>query len=125
MRKHLLGSVTGALALAISATAVAGSRKPIDLADFKVGVSTSAEIIGKLGKPNTVEQSSDGHKTLTYSSSRTHVKGATFVPIVGLFAGGATGDVTWDRFEFGSDGVLIKAATSDTHVDCKTLGGCN
>jgi hypothetical protein len=61
---------------------------------------------------------------VTYAVVKTHVKAATYVPMVGLFAGGATSATSVDMFAFGPTGVLTKVMTSDTAVECKILGGC-
>ncbi|WP_158913859.1 hypothetical protein [Caulobacter sp. S45] len=115
-------------ALAV-AMAVAGAASAADITDdqiaaLKIGATTYSEIVAQFGKPMSVETSSDGSKTITYNSSHTHVKAATFVPIVGMFAGGARGDVSTNRFEFNADGVLTKTWQSETHINCKTFGGC-
>src|SRR6185437_14511780 len=76
------------------------------------------------GRPVTTERSSDGTKKVSYSVVKTHVKASTYVPVVGLFTGGAVGTSTTDTFEFNSAGVLTKIETSDTAVQCKVFGGC-
>lgn len=55
---------------------------------IKEGVTTEREIIAALGAPLTVTQNSDGTKTLMYVYSEAQTKAATFIPVVGLFAGG-------------------------------------
>lgn len=117
-----------AAAVLVGLWASAANCGPItdaQLASLKVGATTYADVVAQFGKPFAVEASSDGSKTLTYMTSKTHIKGASFIPVIGLFAGGAKGDTTTERFEFGPDGVLTKTWTSETHVDCKTFGGCD
>jgi hypothetical protein len=48
------------------------------------------------------------------------VKGSTFVPIVGLFAGGAKSSGATYVFVFGSDGKLMSSSSSGVNVDCST-----
>ncbi|HZZ32389.1 MAG TPA: hypothetical protein VFE10_10385 [Phenylobacterium sp.] len=114
-----------AAAALMTASAATAAITDEQIAGLKVGEATYSDVVAQLGRPSSVETSSDGSKTVTYSVSKTHLKAATFVPIVGLFAGGAKADTATDRFEFGADGVLAKVSTSTTHVNCGTWGGCN
>lgn len=75
---------------------------------FKEGVTTEAEILGKMGRPTTVVVSGDT-KMLGYSGMQYQVKGATFIPIVGAFAGGSDYNLTSVTYQIGADGVLQKA----------------
>ena len=120
---HIRGTASTAMALTVWLIAAASpcnaAKVTVDqMAQFKAGVATYADVTGKLGRPTTIEAASDGTKTVTYSTTKTRVKGATFVPIVGLFAGGATAEVSLVRFSFDPAGVLTKAWSSDTHADC-------
>lgn len=94
------------------------------VAALKVGVSTYDEVVAEFGKPMIVESSSDGGRAITYSKVGTHVKAVSFVPIVGLFAGGAKGKSSTRRFEFDKDGKLTKTASSDSNIECHAFGGC-
>ena len=55
---------------------------------FKEGVSTESEIVAALGKPTSVMIMGD-MKYISYSGFQYQTKAATFIPVVGLFAGGA------------------------------------
>ena len=57
--------------------------------DIQKGVTTESEVITFIGKPTGISRTSEGDKILTYIYTSTQVKGATFIPIVGAFAGGA------------------------------------
>jgi hypothetical protein len=74
---------------------------------FKEGVSTETEIIARLGKPTTVVIS-NGVKMLSYSGMQYKTKGATFIPIVGLFAGGADYAYSNVTYQVAANGVLEK-----------------
>jgi hypothetical protein len=121
------------LSLAVGICLLAGTaeaRSPATLSDaeiekLQVGVTTYAEVIAKFGHPAQSEVNSDGSRTLVYATTRTHLKMATFVPIVGLFAGGAKADVTTQRLDFGGDGKLVHVINSASHIDCGTWGGCS
>lgn len=63
------------------------------VSQIKKGVTTRAEVEGLLGPPAHVGLMSDGRRMMTYSFYETsaHATGATYIPIVGAFAGGAKG----------------------------------
>ncbi len=124
IRRTIVGAVLATALMAASAASAASAITDDQLATLKVGVTTYRDVIAQFGRPMTVESSSDGSRTVTYAVTKTHVKAATFIPIVGLFAGGANGDVTTDRFDFGPDGTLTKTWSSATHVECGIWGGC-
>lgn len=91
---------------------------------FQTGVDTIKTVVTKLGRPNSTETNSDGTVTVRYLRVRTHVKGASFVPVIGLFAGGAKGKTTTKSFTFGADGLLKSYSSGDFQTECSTLGGC-
>lgn len=91
---------------------------------FKEGADTIATVTAKLGRPNSNEANSDGTTTIRYARVRTSIKGASFIPIIGMFAGGATGKTTTKAFTFGSDGLLKSFSSGNFQTDCSTFGGC-
>jgi hypothetical protein len=94
--------------------------------EFQIGITRLADVTAKLGKPNSTQTVSDGTVVVAYVSNRTRVKGATFVPIVGLFAGGAKSRMVVKVFTFGPDDLLRNFTSSDTGVDCNTsIAGAN
>jgi len=91
---------------------------------FKVGVDTLATVIAKLGNPNSTNAASDGTVVISYMTVNTRIKGASFIPIVGLFAGGATGKSRGKSFTFGADGLLKAYSSNNFQTDCKVFAGC-
>ena len=119
----------GTIVAIVLCLGTATNAKPItaeQAAQFKVGSATQAEVIGAFGKPGTMAVNSDGTTQITYMASKTSVKAATFVPIVGLFAGGAKGSVSLATFVFDKDGVLKSFSTTNTNCDYGMMrgGGC-
>lgn len=53
-----------------------------------MGEATVEQTITLMGPPTMDTSSSDGSRRLTYIFTAASVKAATFVPIVGIFAGG-------------------------------------
>ncbi|WP_188446143.1 hypothetical protein [Sphingomonas psychrolutea] len=99
---------------------------PAATPEYRVGVSRLSDVIAKLGKPNTVTTISDGSTVAAFVSMRTRVKGASFVPIVGMFAGGAKSKVSVKVFTFGSDGLLKSFSATDSANDCNVgIQGAN
>ena len=102
------------------------SQPPVAaMAEFEVGKATASDVIKKLGNPNSTEMNSDGTVTIRYMSVHTSVKGASFIPIVGLFAGGAKGKTSTKSFTVGSDGLLKNYASGNTQVECGMVGNCH
>lgn len=86
--------------------------------DYQVGVTTLAEVAAKLGKPGSTTAMSDGTTIVSWVSTRTRVKGASFVPVIGLFAGGAKSQISIKVFTFGPDGLLKSFTSTDSGGDC-------
>lgn len=61
---------------------------PNRLQAFQRGVTTRAQIEAAIGRPTMVQTLRDGKTTLTYTYANAQVRPETFIPIVGLFAGG-------------------------------------
>lgn len=81
-------------------------------AQFKVGVTTEAEVIAKLGPPNNVATRPDGVKVDTYRHVDMSMNAAGFVPVVGIFLGGKKQTSDTVNFMFDTRGVL-KNISSD------------
>lgn len=90
---------------------------------FIVGVDTFETVREKLGKPQFTSLNSDGTRIAAFTTSRARVKGTTFIPIVGLFAGGAKSNVTVKTFVFGKDGKLTSFSGSEANSNCNTSIG--
>lgn len=84
------------------------------LGQFKEGVTTEADVLAALGKPTTSMVMSGGTKTLSYVSASVQIKGATFIPIVGLFAGGSDTNTSSVIFTFDKDGKMVSYQSSQT-----------
>lgn len=107
--------------LAILQTGCASVGTPIDKAQFSTlerGKTTYADVIATFGKPSSVTVMDDGEKTVAYTHAESRIKAATFIPVVGLFAGGV--DATSDSvlLTFNKNDILTKksTSTSDTSI---------
>jgi len=81
--------------------------------EFKEGVTTEQEIRQKLGPPSTVESSKKG-KVLIYEGGKLKYKAETFIPVVGIFAGGADTKSSKVIFQIGTDGKLKSINRSES-----------
>ena len=75
------------------------------------GVSTKEDVRHLIGNPNNVTTTSDGSEVWSYTFMHTQVKGTTFIPIVGAFAGGADTQHQDTTVTF-RDGVVTQYSTS-------------
>lgn len=90
------------------------------LSQFHRGVTTEQQVESALGRPEGSGLNSDGTTTLTYVYAHASPKAVDFVPIVGLFAGGATGEQTTVVFTFAKNGTLASYKASHSKTDVHT-----
>jgi outer membrane protein assembly factor BamE (lipoprotein component of BamABCDE complex) len=91
------------------------------LAQFTVGQTTYNQVAASLGTPSTLQTRSDGSRTAAYSHLSASPRAATFIPIVGAFAGGADVHSETVVFQFDRRGVLTDYTTSQTQA-CSGTG---
>ena len=116
-----------ALFAAVSISGCASSGTKVDqsaLTDFKAGVTTKAEVVQRLGPPQSSSASSDGTQVVSYFFTETSVNGATFIPVVGLFAGGSKGTASITTFIFDKNGVMKSFSNTNSNHQYN-LGGSN
>lgn len=119
MKKILIVAVASSL---LGCASAGVKVAPEQLTDFKPGVTTMAQVVEKLGQPTGTQTSSNGESTLVYSYGESRIRGATFIPIVGLFAGGTDTRSTAVKLRFGQDGKLIDYDSSSS-AQGASLGG--
>ena len=105
--RYLLILVSLAL---LAGCAAYGNKKITDpeiVAKVEKGKSTKANVKEILGNPDTVDFSDTGLEKWIYVYTKHQTRGATFIPVVGMFAGGA--DVKTDTLtvQFDKDGVVM------------------
>lgn len=74
---------------------------------------TKTEVLNSLGEPTSVTFSDNGNETWLYVRNETKTRATTFIPVVGLFAGGA--DITTDTLYilFDSQDRVMKHTTTN------------
>ncbi len=105
------------LLLSIALAGCYSVGKPIDTAKanhFIKGKTTEREVLAALGKPITVTNNSEGERMLAYSYANTDVKASTYIPVFGLFTGGATSTVQYLIVTLDETGVVKDWQTSET-----------
>ena len=85
-------------------------------AQFQPGVTTYDQVVAALGPPNNLTQMSDGSRIIVYVNTQTNVHGATFIPIVGMFAAGADAKQQMASFTFDQRGILKTYSTGQTQA---------
>lgn len=108
------------LALLLSACSTIGNRQ-LENAEtvdkIRAGKSTKAEVKALVGDPSEVTFTENGEETWKYVLTKSQVRGASFIPIVGLFAGGADIQTYTLTVLFRTDGVVKQYGRG------KTTGG--
>lgn len=98
--------------LALAACATSGKQVTDDqLTGFQPGVTTYDQVVAKLGKPTGTFVNSDGSRGITYTYVHSQVRAASFIPVVGIFAGGADTQHNMVSMSFDKSG-LLKSYTS-------------
>jgi outer membrane protein assembly factor BamE (lipoprotein component of BamABCDE complex) len=83
---------------------------------IEYGKTTKAQIKEMLGEPNGMKYGADGKETWIFVYAEGQARPATFIPIVGLFAGGTDGSAKKLIFAFDEKGVLQKEGSGESQV---------
>ena len=84
---------------------------------IKKGETTEKEIVANLGNPMSVGLGPDGQKFLMYMHTYSQAKAATFIPIVGAFAGGADTSTQMLQLWVDANGVVTNFAYTDSQSE--------
>jgi len=63
-------------------------------------------VVAALGTPTSMTLAADGSRQLTYAYTQSQMKWQNFVPVVAMFAQGATAETSQVTLEFDSQGRL-------------------
>ncbi|HEX7122444.1 MAG TPA: hypothetical protein VF178_08770 [Gemmatimonadaceae bacterium] len=117
-------ALAAALAVLLSGCVSTGTKVDTSkVAAFQPGVTTMQDAERALGPPNQVTREADGSTVLVYAYAKMSPNGATFVPVVGLFAGKSTVDSTTATLVFDKDGKFVRSSTSEGHTVGGVTGG--
>ncbi len=112
MLKRAAGAALLCLLAACAATGVKVTDEQVSA--LKVGEATEAQAIQALGSPTMRMRLQDGTTMLMYSYVESVVRPATFIPIVGAFAGGADMRTNSVTLRFGQDGKLVATTSAES-----------
>ena len=121
-QRILVGVWLGFVLLA-SGCVSSGNPSVVDqgrIAQIKLNTSTKEDVRRVLGQPNSISRHSGSYSALpglppfssmtvevwSYTHSNVDVDAATFIPIVGLFAGGATSNINTFMVVFDEQGIV-------------------
>jgi outer membrane protein assembly factor BamE (lipoprotein component of BamABCDE complex) len=107
MQKRLSNVLVFLLIAALMGCISVGHKIDQTAADRIVkGQTTRTEVLQLLGSPDNITRTSRGDTIFLYNYMRTTPKPATFIPLVGVFAGGANVQHQMYMVTFGSNGVV-------------------
>jgi outer membrane protein assembly factor BamE (lipoprotein component of BamABCDE complex) len=110
-----------ALSGALAGCASGGTEvKPDQLAKFKTGETTEADVIAALGEPNSTSTLADGSKIDTYTHTAASVKATSFIPVVGMLMGGSSTNVHSVTFSFDAKGILKSISSNAMNNEANT-----
>lgn len=99
--------MTAIVVIAIAGCATVGREiSDAQIGTLKKGETTSTQAIAALGQPTSVTRLSDGRQIMTYSFAHAQARPASFIPVVGLFAGGSDVRSSAVMLTFDKTGIL-------------------
>lgn len=78
----------------------------------KEGESSKVDIFDTFGQPGDVNYFENSESVWVYYAGSMTTSGATYIPVVGLFAGGSNSNTQISKFYFDPNGILLKVETS-------------
>jgi hypothetical protein len=112
-----------ACVLALAGCVSAGTKiDPATVSAFQPGVTSIGEAEAKLGTPNQVTHLSDGQTIVVYMYIKSHASGASYIPVVGIFAGKSIADNVSTTLVFDKAGKFARSTTGEGHTEAG-LGG--
>lgn len=110
-----------ATALVLAGCAASGVKVTEEqLSKLTVGVSTESHAVAHLGAPTSRMRLASGEVMLQYVYAEAQVRPASFVPVVGLFAGGTDVRGNMVVLSFGVDGKLANTSSSASQLGTGT-----
>lgn len=106
MKRNVLGGIL-LLAGAAGCVSIGNQRLEDKAAVDKVQIGKSRDDVrAALGEPNGVTEMSTGQEIWVYTFTRSRATAASYIPIIGLFAGGADGHTSTLDVTFSTNGLV-------------------
>lgn len=119
--KRFVMGVAASMILGLAGCASGGTMvSEQQAAEFQKGVSTRAQVLAKLGQPNSTTVAPDGTRIDVYAHVHAAANGASYIPVVGLLAGGGSGQTNTATFIYDTAGVLKSVSTSASSTQVNT-----
>jgi hypothetical protein len=109
--------IVGLTFLSVGCATNVGNRNISDFGRYmnlEKNVSTKKDVFKEFGQPHDVNYIPNDESIWTYYYSKMTMSGATFVPFIGLVAGGSNTDTTISDFYFNVDGKYSKLSSSNS-----------
>ncbi len=116
--KMQLGKIFGLFLLIFFISSCAtnfGSSQSQDFGRYlsvKEGVSSKVDIFDSFGQPGDVNYFENSESVWVYYAVSMTTSGATYIPVVGFFAGGSNSNTQISKFYFDSNNIVVKVETS-------------
>lgn len=94
--------------------------KQEQLSKFTKGSTTYNDVVTQLGQPNTISTKSNGTKVVLYTYMHSQARPESFIPLVGMFVGGADSKVNTAEFVFTQDNKLLEYSLSESNFGSGT-----
>jgi outer membrane protein assembly factor BamE (lipoprotein component of BamABCDE complex) len=94
------------VALAVGCATVGRKLDESQIDQIQKGKTTKAEVLQLLGSPDQMTRNSSGTTVMMYLYAHATAKPATYIPIIGAFAGGANVQNQSVTVTIGSDGLV-------------------
>ncbi len=98
--------------------ACVSSGKKIDMgavSQIKKGTSTQQDVLNLLGSPDGITAPGNGDVIWSYGFTKVGIKPASFIPVVGMFAGGADVQMQSTTVTFSED-KIVKNISYNQHA---------
>lgn len=114
--KKILALITVLMFHGCSSTGTGTQVNQDQLSGFSKGKTSYQEVIAKLGNPDKVTTKPDGGREITYVSTRTQSRAASFIPLVGSFVEGKDQITSTAVFKFNKRAILEDYTLSEANT---------
>lgn len=89
-------------------------------ASFKIGKTTYSEVVEALGEPVSVNEGSDGTKSISYSYIQSKTDAKAHIPFVNMFADAPKTESHSASYVFDKHSILVNKSVSNQNLTSKS-----